>query len=64
MGGDAIVKVTLNDVYATNTTPSRTSHCYTIVYQRFDCAITQAHVNDIHSRIAQAATSLLSVEIR
>lgn len=61
VGGDAIVKVSLVDVFSTG---KRTSHCYTVMYQMFDRAITQADVTDIHSRIAAASVETLGVTIR
>ena len=61
IGGDAVVKVTLIDEFTTGT---RTSHCYSIMYQMFDRPITQADVTDIHSRIAKASVDTLGVEIR
>jgi len=64
IGGDTVLKVTLNDVYTKQTSPPRTSHCYTITYQLPDGPITQADVAVIHSRIADAASQLLGVEVR
>ena len=64
IGGDTVLKVILNDVYTTQTSPPRTSHCYTITYQLPDGPITQADVAVIHSRIETAASELLGVEIR
>jgi len=64
IGGDSVLKVTLNDVYTTQTSPPRTSHCYTISYQLPEGPITQSDVAIIHSRIAAAATELLGVEVR
>ena len=64
IGGDMVLKVTLNDVYTSETSPARTSHCYTITYHLPEGPITQADVTVVHSRIATAATELLGVEIR
>lgn len=64
IGGDTVLKVTLNDVYTTQTSPKRTSHCYTITYHLLDGPITQADVAIVHSRIAAAAAEMLGVEIR
>ena len=64
IGGDTVLKVTLNDVYTTQTSPARTSHCYTITYHLPDGPITQADVAIVHSRIAAAASEMLGVEIR
>jgi len=64
VGGDTVLKVTLNDVFTTPSSPPRTSHCYTISYQLPEGPITQADVAVVHSRIAAAATKLLGVEIR
>jgi len=64
IGGDNVLKVTLSDVYTRQTSPPRTSHCYTITYQLPDGPITQDDVAIVHSRIAAAATELLGVEVR
>ena len=64
VGGDTVLKVTLNDIYTSQTSPPRTSHCYSITYQLPDASITQADVAVVHSRIGAAATELLGVEIR
>jgi len=59
-----VLKVTLNDVYTTQTSPPRTSHCYTITYHLPEGPVTQADVNVVHWRIAAAANELLGVEVR
>ena len=64
IGGDTVLKVILNDVYTTTTSPPRTSHCYTITYQLPDGPITQAHVAAVHSHIEKAAIELLGVKVR
>jgi len=64
IGGDTVLKVTLNDVYTSQTSPPRTSHCYSITYQLPDASITQDDVAVVHSRIEAAATELLGVEVR
>jgi len=64
IGGDTVLKVTLNDVYTTPTSPPRTSHCYTVTYQLPDGPITQADVAIVHSRISLAAAELLGVDVR
>jgi len=64
IGGDTVLKVMLNDVYTSQASPPRTSHCYSITYQLPDASITQADVALVHLRIAEAATQLLGVEIR
>ena len=59
-----VVKVSLNDVYTTQTSPPRTSHCYSITYELPEGQIMQANVAVVHSRIEAAATELLGVEVR
>lgn len=63
IGGDMIEQITLVDKFKHPKT-GKSSLCFKIVYRHMERTLTQAEVNDIHDKIAKAASEGFNVVIR
>lgn len=63
VGGDIVEQISLVDKFKHPKT-GKSSLCFRIVYRHMERTLTQAEVNEIHSKIAQSCVEQLAVTIR
>ncbi|CAD7011701.1 unnamed protein product [Ceratitis capitata] len=63
VAGDVVEQISLIDRFKNRKT-GKSSLCFRIVYRHMERTLTQAEVNDIHKRIADACVENFRVEIR